>query len=140
MAESEAMIGYGAKFSAETTAGSDSFFDVAEVFSITPPSETVDVIDVTHMQSPDSTREFIQGLMDPGEVSFEMNFVPGSASDVFIRGWRASRQRRAAKITFPNDVVWEFSAFVTGYEPAMPNEDKMTATVTCKVTSSVAAS
>lgn len=139
MAESEAIIGYGAKFEVESAAGTDSMVGVAEVTDITPPSQSVDVIDVTHMQSPDSTREFIQGLMDPGEVSLDMNFVPGSTSDVFIQAWRSSRERRKCRITFPNDVTWTFSAFVTGYTPAIPNEDKLTATLTAKVTSSTIA-
>lgn len=136
MAESEAIIGYGAKFEVETAAGSDVYTELEEVTSITPPSSSVDVVDVTHMQSPDSTREFIQGLTDPGECSLEQNFVPGSDTDVFIQAWRASRERRSARITFPNDVTWTFKAFVTGYQPDIPNEDKLTSSLTCKVTGS----
>lgn len=132
-----AAIGYGSAFAVESAAGSASYTPLAEVTDITPPSESVDVIDVTHMASPDSTREFIQGLMDPGEVSLEMNFDPGGSTDDFIRAWRSSRETRSCKITFPNSAVWTFSAFVTGYEPQIPLDGKMTATLTCKVTSSV---
>lgn len=141
MAESNAMIGYGGYFEVETAAGSGIYTRIAEVFSISPPSESTDVIDVTHMQSPDAIREFIQGLTDPGEVSLEMNFVPGALDgDVFIRAWRGSRERRISRIVFPNDYVWDFRCFVTGFEPTMPNEDKMTATLTAKVTSVVTGS
>jgi predicted secreted protein len=133
--ETEASIGYGSFFHVSQDNGA-TWIEIAEVFDITPPSDTVDVVDATHMQSPDRTREFITGLSDPGEASFEMNFVPGSASDAKIREIRSAGSRVKCRITFPNAVAWTFSGLVTGYEPAVPTDDKMTATVTFKVTGS----
>lgn len=135
MAETLASIGYGSFFHVSQDDGA-TWIELAEVFDITPPSDTVDVVDATHMQSPNRTREFISGLSDPGEASFEMNFVPGSASDAKIREIRTSGARVKCRITFPNAVAWIFSGLVTGYEPAVPTDDKMTATVTFKVTGS----
>ena len=134
----DARIGYGAKFSIDP-AGGTSFTDLGEVFNITPPSDNIDVIDATHMQSPNGTREFILGLNDPGTASFEMNFVPGSASDDLIQQIRAARAVVACRITFPDTSTWTFDGILTGYEPAVPNEDKMTATVSFKVTGSYVA-
>jgi len=94
------------------------------------------VIDATHMQSPNSTREFILGLNDPGECSFEMNFIPGSTADALLQQVKADREAVSCRITFPNTVTWTFTGLLTGYEPAVPTEDKMTATVTFKVTGS----
>ncbi len=139
-----AMTGYGAKFEVETAANSNVFFEMPEVTSLSPPSDSVDVIDVTHTGSPNSTREFIQGLTDPGEASLGCNFIPGTNAatngDAFVRAWRISREVRTCRITFPNNVVWEFDAFVTGWEPDAPFDDKMTATLTVKVTATVVAS
>lgn len=140
MAETEARIGYGGKFELSTDGGT-TFEELAEVYNITPPSDTVDVIDATHMQSPDATREFILGLRDPGECSMEMNFIPGNDADATLQAVRTARERITARITFPTvgaeaAVTWTFSAILTGYEPAMPTDDKMTATVTFKVTGS----
>ncbi|MGE4339150.1 MAG: phage tail tube protein [Pigmentiphaga sp.] len=135
MAETLASIGYGSRFEVSQDNGA-TWFEVAEVFDITPPSDTVDMIDATHMQSPDRTREFIPGLIDPGEASFEMNFLPGSTSDAKIREIKASLARVRCRLTFPNNATWTFSAQVSGYEPAVPNDDKMTATVTFRVTGS----
>lgn len=134
----DARIGYGAKFSIDP-AGGTSFTDLGEVFNITPPSDSIDVIDATHMQSPNGTREFILGLNDPGTASFEMNFVPGSASDDLIQQVRAARAVVSCRITFPDTSTWTFDGILTGYEPAVPNEDKMTATVSFKVTGSYVA-
>lgn len=135
MAETEAMIGYGSRLAIKATGDSD-FVELAEVYDITPPSDSVDVIDATHMQSPNATREFILGLNDPGECSFEMNFIPGSDADAKIQAVRAARERVQCQITFPNGQTWTFSGILTGYEPAAPTDDRMTATVTFKVTGS----
>lgn len=134
MIQSEALLGYGATFDVEGAPGSGVFVQLAEITLLTPPADTVDEVDATHMTSPDATKESISGLADPGSMVVEMNLIPGSPSDLFIRAWRASRRRRACRIVFPNDAEIEFRAFVTGYEPAVPNDDKMTATLTCKVT------
>lgn len=135
MPETQASIGYGSKFEISADGGT-TYTEVAEVFDITPPSDSVDVIDATHMQSPNGNREFILGLNDPGECSFEMNFVPGSDADLLIQATKNARERVTCRMTFPNGVTWTFSGLLTGYEPAVPTDDKMTATVTFKVTGS----
>ena len=135
---SDAMIGYGSTFGIDP-AGGTSFTLLGEVTNITPPSDSIDVVDVTHMQSPNRTREFLAGLRDPGTASFELNFVPGSASDDLIQQVRDAGTVVSCRITFPNAATWTFDGLLTGYEPAVPNEDKLTATVSFKVTGSYVA-
>jgi hypothetical protein len=94
------------------------------------------MVDATHMQSPNGDREFIIGLNDPGEASFEMNFIPGSAADLKIQSIKAGRARVKCRITFPNGVTWTFSGLLMTYEPAVPTDDKMTASVSWKVSGS----
>lgn len=131
-----ASIGYGSLLEISTDGGS-TWNEIAEVFSITPPSSAVDIIDVTHMQSVGRDREFILGLNDPGEASMELNFVPGSETDDLLLQIKAAYAPVKCRITWPNSVVWTFDGLLTGYEPSAPNDDKMTATVTFKVTGSV---
>lgn len=135
---SDASIGYGSYFHISQDSGS-SWVEIAEVFDITPPSDTVDQVDVTHMQSPNRRREFIAGLSDPGSASFEMNFVPGSASDLKIQEIRGTGEQVLCRITFPNSVTWQFTGQIESYEPAVPTEDKMTASVSFKVSGSTVA-
>lgn len=132
----DAMIGYGGLLEISDDNGV-SWTEIEEVFNITPPSSAVDIIDATHMQSPGRDREFILGLNDPGECSMEMNFVPGSASDTFLLAIKAAYKRVKCRITWPNAVVWSFDGLLTGYEPSAPTDDRMTATITFKVTGSV---
>lgn len=141
MVASQAALGYGSLFSITDTSVSPSVLvDIAEIFNITPPNFEADDVDVTHNQSPNSTRETIAGLKTPGDCSFEMNFVPGSASDVLIRSLLNSGSQRTCVITFPNLVTWTFLAAVKGYEVSMPTDDRMTATVSMQVSGSVTSS
>lgn len=129
-----ASIGNGSQFQIESSTAPGTYTAISEVFDITPPNETTDVIDASHLGSPD--REFIMGMTDPGETSFEMNFVPGSASEGLLLAAKAKRAPSNYRIVFPNDQTWTFAGLLTGYEPAMPNDDKMTCTVTIKLTGS----
>lgn len=139
MAASAASLGYGSKFLISDNSSPGIYTDIAEVFNITPPNFEADDVDVTHNQSPNRTRETIAGLKTPGDCSFEMNFVPGSASDVLIRALLTTGEQRACKITFPNAEAWSFLAAVKGYEVSMPTDDKMTATVSMQVSGDITA-
>jgi hypothetical protein len=131
-----AQIGFGAKFSVEDAPGSGNFVDAVEVTDISPPAPKTDAVDATHMQSPNFTREFIAGLVDPGEVQIKMNFAPQSATDVALEAWRNNREKRACRITFGNTHSWTFQALVTDYVTTTPMADKMEATLTAKVSGS----
>src|SRR5262245_17287934 len=138
MPDSGAMLGYGSEFLLVSDSSPDLYVALGEVYNITPPSATLDQIDVTHMQSPDRRREFISGLIDGGECSCEMNFIPGSTTDqrlLELLGLPVgASRRRAARIVYPNHVYWAFNVELTGYEITDPHDDKMTATATFKVT------
>lgn len=138
---SEAMIGYGGKVFVESADSPNdsppSYNELAEVTNITPPNFETDDVDVTHMQSPNRTREFIAGLTDPGEASFEMNWVPGSASDIILINLKTAATVVNWKMQWPNGTYWEFTGYVKGYETSAQTEDKMGATVTIKVAGAV---
>ena len=91
------------------------------------------------MTSPDRTKEFIAGLNDPGETSFDINFLPGTGDDTVLQGKRNTATVTNYQITFPNAATWTFAAILTGYVPGVPVNDRMTATVTFKLTSSYTA-
>lgn len=134
----QAAIGYTSIFEMwDATASPAGFVTLGEVTSISPPQFTADTIDVTHMQSPGRKREYILGLISPGEASLEMNFVPGSATDELLRANQDSGVAAACVITFPNLVTWSFNALVSGYEVSVPVDDKMACTVTLQITSEI---
>lgn len=127
---SDAMIGYDTLYEVYSD---DAFVAVAEVYNVTPGEATADRIDVTHYKSPGRRREYISGLIDSGEATFEMNFVPGSDSDELIRDLMASGAVVQHRITFPNGARVTYDASVIGYARSAPVDDRMTATVTVAV-------
>lgn len=131
-----AAIGMGTKVAFGNGASPQVFTNVAEVLTLNPPSDNIAVIDVTNMDSEDFTQEFIQGLNDPGDFSFTFNWLPGGTADATIQAWRAARGPKDVRITWPNAYTWTFTILLTGYTPSTPMDDKMTAEVTGKVTSS----
>jgi predicted secreted protein len=57
---------------------------VGEVRSITGPNLQGAQVDVTNMDSAGRLREFIAGLVDPGTLSFEVNYNPNYATHASI--------------------------------------------------------
>ena len=131
MPASQAAIGYGTVLEIALASTPSTFIYIAETTSHTPPSFTDSTVEVTHMQSPNRTREFIAGLVDAGESSHEMNYIPGSATDAFVRSMAG--QNLVVRLTFPNGRQMIYNAVRSGYEIDVPTDEGMTATLTLKV-------
>lgn len=130
MAESMVKIGYNSDFAIYN---GTAYVDVAECTSITWPGYTRDAVEATHLNSDDQFREYIPGLMDAGEVTLELNFVP-SVSDVIIAALTAPTIQQF-KLTAPNGVNMVLKGIVTAYQPGpFTSEEKMSASATIKVT------
>lgn len=131
MSDTEARIGYGTVLELALASKPSEFHYIAEMFNATPPSDTDDQVEATHFQSANRYREYIPGLSDGGETSYEMNYVPGSPTDRFLN--RIKGKGLIARLTFPNGIQIIFRASRQGYEKATPLDDRMTATLSLKV-------
>lgn len=133
----DATLGWSTLFQSGNGATPEVFATFAEVTGITPPALSRDTVDATHELSPEAWREFIAGLKDGGEVSFDMNFVPDSVEAASLMAELDAQGRSAVKnrkVIFPDGSYFTFAAILTGYEPDSPLDDKMSAAVTFKVT------
>lgn len=129
-----ARIGHGTLFKiGDGATPTEAFTTVAEVTSLKPPSMSRDAVDSTHSESADGWREFIAGLKDGGEVTLEINFDAGSATTDLLMDQFATSVVGNKKITFPDGSEFAFAALLTNFEPDAPVDDKMTASVTFKV-------
>ena len=128
---SNADIGYGLTY--EIDDGTGTMFEVGEVTEFTPGEATSDRVEVTHMKSPGRRREYISGMIDSGEASFMINWVPGGETDAFLRSLFASGENRTHTVTFRNGAAVSFDAALIGYSKAVPIDDRMTATITVAV-------
>lgn len=131
-------IGYGVTLAVSDASPATSPINaIGAIMSFTPPSPSRDIIDTTSSSSANMAREFIAGLIDYGEASFDMLWDTGNATDVLLRGIsleRAPRTYRASFTQYSPTRTITFLAYLTNYERNAPFDDKMTATVTLKVT------
>lgn len=133
----EAQIGLGTEFWLDNNAGTPVLTKLGEIISVTPPNPQTAEVEATHMGSPNRRREYIAGLIEDGEGTFEMNYVPGSATDVLIRAAQASGLAKNYKIVIPDGAgTWEVTGqcIVRGYSRSLPIDNRMTATLTVRFT------
>jgi len=140
MAVSQAYDGYGVTLGKGDGTSSEDFDNFAEIVNVTLPNESVELIDVTHASSPNKYREFIAGLIDAGEVTFEVNMNQADYS--ILRADLVDNSVDNYQIVLPDDnfstkPTIVFPAFVTGLEVSLAIEDKVTCSVTLKVSGAV---
>jgi predicted secreted protein len=132
---SDALIGWNTAFSLDDASG--TLTAIAEVISVTPPNPQTADVEVTHFKSANRRREYIAGLIEDGEGTIEINFVPGSASDVILRAAVNDGAVRSYRIVVPDgNTGWQIDGdcIVKGYERNIPIDDRMTATITVRFT------
>lgn len=135
----EARIGWSAEFHLSSDNTVANLVELAEITSVTLPNPQVEDVEATHFKSPNRRREYIAGLIEDGEGTFEMNYVPDSATDNAIEDALNAGDARAYKIVVPDGANgWEISGtcIVKGYERMVPIDDRMTATLTVRFTGS----
>lgn len=115
------------------------FTTIAEVTDIGGPTLALDPLDVTSHTSPAAFREFIGGLLDGGEVTFTINYVPTDSTHdntTGILSQLTGRLTRNWELIFPDvpNTKWSFTAFLTAFETSEPVDDRLMAEITLKLT------
>jgi predicted secreted protein len=125
--------GFGTQLQRGDGGSPQSYTSIANCTGITPPGMSRETIDVTTHGSPDGWMEFLGGLKDGGEVSADVNYDP-SEHDILVDDF-ADALPRSYRIVFPDPdaTSWTFQAILTGFEPDAPYDDKLTATLTWKI-------
>lgn len=75
---------------------------IAEVTAIHGPGLKRDMIDVTSHDSIDGWREFVAGLADGGEVTFDINFLPADTTQKAQYGDLAGASNQSFRICWPD--------------------------------------
>lgn len=133
--------GKGARFWLwDTTIVTPALVKIGELQSVKPPARSRDTIDTTHHESVGDYREFISSLIDAGEVTININYMPGGDSDILLEAAFAAGDDRAFAIDMNQSTPTgqrrlTGTAIVTGFDPSdIVIDDKMSATITLKVT------
>jgi len=129
---SNAVSGVGTTFKRSNMLSSPTFAAIAEISSIKGPDKKRNVIDVTSLDSTGGYREFIAAFRDGGQVVMDMNFTRAGYDDMnddFEIETLVDYQ-----IVFPESIgTFEFSGLVTDIGNSIPLDDKITMSVTIKV-------
>lgn len=138
---SEARIGWGGKLYLSTDNTEANLVLLSEVREVTFPQDEADEHEVTHLASPGRRKEFIQGLIDGGEMTATLNYDPGGATDLLLTGAKDTGTTRKVRIVIPDTsgtgaADWNFvtSGFVKRYAPdTMEANAPITATLVIRV-------
>lgn len=130
-----AIQGFGVTFEYENP--SDTWVTVGEVIDVTPPSVSKDTIDTTHHGTSNGQRTFLGGLVDAGEATVEVNYDITDTGHVYLRGkaLTANDSPTGFRFTYSDgaSTVETFEAIVTGFEASTPIDDRVTASITLKL-------
>ena len=132
------MSGFGTLIKIGDGATTEVFTTVAQVKSISGPGLSMDAIDATHHSSTAGWREYIGGLLDGGEVSFDINYDPVENTHDAGTGLlkdMSDKTVRNFQVVFPDTATttWTVAALVTGFEVGAPIDDILSAAVTLKL-------
>jgi hypothetical protein len=134
----QAIIGWGTQVQRGNGDGPpETFTNITEVTAGQPPQDQADEHEVTHFESPNRRKEFIQGMIDSGEATATINYRPDvydihqSLVEDFEAGtigtWRFVLPGGCETITF--------EGFIKGFGRNLGPNDPLTAEVTWRVNS-----
>ncbi|MDQ8045263.1 MAG: phage tail tube protein [Patulibacter sp.] len=128
--------GFGTLFQRGNDAG-NVFVTMGGVTNISGPARSRETIDVTAHDSPDGWMEFIGGLKDGGEVSCDINYDPSDDTHDLDDDFDDVTPRKYRIVLLPgteDEHTWTINGVLTGLEDEFPYDDKMTRSLTIKVT------
>lgn len=131
-------IGYGStvRVGLLGSGGDPDFFKLDLVGDLEAPDEEVDEHETTHMESPGRRKQFIAGLIDSGELTVPMNYIPGSETHTKLTQIKASGEEVIIELTLGAGATPEsFTGFLKGYGRSAPVNGKMTASARFRLSS-----
>lgn len=130
-----------------TVPGPETFDVIGGITNVGGPGFSVDSIDVTAHDSPGAFEEAIASIIRQGEISIDLNYdptdpthsadpTPGGGAGEGLAALMFTRETRNWQLVYPTSpaITWALQGFVTGFEPGAPYDDKLSASVTIKIT------
>ena len=117
---------------------------IGQVRSISGPTVKPNIVDVTTHDTPGFWRRKIAVLIDPGDISFEMNFDHADATHAFTTGlWNqmVGLIKTGIQLVFPNSAgTLTFPGYVAQHEFAVPVDNVLAAKIQFAITDNIVAS
>jgi Lambda phage tail tube protein, TTP len=113
----------------------ENFVTIPEVMKFKGPSLTQDLLDVTNHDSPQGAKEFIGGLLDAGELSFDINFQPTNAVHKQVYNDLTNRVKRNFQLIYPGAIAQDtFTALIAKFDGTADEKDRLLTTITLRIT------
>jgi len=120
--------------------GASGFDEIAQVRDITGPPLSLRTFELACRSAATNWVEVIAGLLDAGELTFEIAYDPDNATHSHtgttgILGLMIARTLTTFRVTWPDatPVTWTFDAYVTGFAPKAPLEGGLTADLKLRI-------
>jgi predicted secreted protein len=125
-------------------ASPSTYATVGQVRSISGPTTKPQVVDITTHDTAGYFRKKIAVLIDPGDVSFEINFDAADATHAFTTGlWNLliTLAKRGWQTIFPNAAgTLEYDAYIGDHSFSCPVDNVLSAKIMLAITDAVTAS
>ena len=109
---------------------------VGEIISISSPNLSRPMIEPTNMGS--SAREFIAGgFYDAGALDFEIQYDPGTTEHDYLTTALTAGTLLYFRITWSDTSTYDCSGYVESFSASAEMEDRITATISVRLTSTV---
>lgn len=136
----DALSAHGTLFKMGDAASPEVFTTLGRVKDISGPSMSGTVIDVTDQESADHFKEFIMGLLDAGEITFEINWNPALTTHGNTTGgvlwWFRTRRKGNIQLVFftsAGTFTLTIAAIIPAFGPGSPMDGAQTSAVTFKL-------
>ena len=135
---------FGAILKADALAGdiAGTYRTVANISAIKGPGLAVDTVDITSHDSTGGWEEVIATVLRSGEITLDIVYDPSAVTIKYVNwllGKMAAKTLEGFKILFNDETVeanrstWLFNAYITGFEPDMPFDGALTASMKLKI-------
>lgn len=116
----------------------ETFATIAEVKDIKGPKLTLNTEDVTSHDSTDGWAEQIGTILEGGDVSFDINWLPANVTHSHTAGLlkdMVGRTKRNFQLVVPAaaSLTWTFAALVTEFQPDLPVKGAQTASIKLQI-------
>lgn len=113
---------------------------IADIISIGGPGMSRDTVDVTTLGSTGGYREFITGLRDGGTLTFELLFSKAGYNAMKTDFESDEPVTYTIELPDSDNTIIGFDGLVTDFPVTIPLDDKVTMSVTVKITGNISVS
>lgn len=134
---SSAIAAQGTLLKLESDSSVGTFTTIPEVKKIGAPSIKFDLLDVTNHDSTGGFKEYIPGLADGDNCTFEFNLLTGNALHIQLRTDSYAKTKKNMEVIFPGGgtgAMIAFAAYVVGLNAVADSGAILMETGTAKVT------